>query len=217
MSTPGAMLFDLDGTLLDSAPDLVDALNRVRASIGLKPLAVELVGHGVTRGAVGLLELGMPATDTDTFESWRQMLIGYYAGNIFDKSKLYEGVEELLAALERAGIPWGLVTHKSEALTASVLEASGLSRRVSCSVCGDTLEKRKPHPEPVLLACERLGVAPSETLFAGDDLRDIEAGVAAGTRTAAVFYGYGSASLSGPLAEQAIPVRHPTDLMKFIP
>lgn len=216
MTSFKAMLFDLDGTLLDSAPDLVDALNRVRAKNGLEPLAVETVGHGVTRGAVGLLELGMPKTDAETFETWRRELIGFYAGNIYDRSSLYDGVEELLSALDAAGIPWGLVTHKSESLTASVMEASGLSGREACAVCGDTLEESKPHPAPVLLACNKLGVEPSETLFVGDDLRDIEAGAAAGTRTAAVYYGYGSHGLNGPLVAKAIPVRHPSDLMPFV-
>lgn len=211
-----AMLFDLDGTLLDSAPDMVDALNHVRAGIGLGPLPVDEVGHGVTRGAVGLLDLGMPAADEATLESWRCSLIDRYAQNIFTKSSLYDGVEELLAALDQAGIPWGLVTHKPEYLTAAVMEAAGLSERVSCAVCGDTLEESKPHPAPVLLACERLGVEPSETLFAGDDLRDIEAGRAAGTKTAAVLYGYGSSGMTGPLLERSIAVRHPADLLKQI-
>lgn len=210
------MLFDLDGTLLDSAPDLVGALNQLRATMDLEPLAVEAVGHGVTRGAIGLLELGMPATDEETFESWRKQVISRYAQNIYDKSMLYEGVDALLKALDQAGIPWGLVTHKSEALTYSVLKAAGLAERVSCAVCGDTIKERKPHPAPVLLACEQLGVSPAETVFAGDDLRDVEAGVAAGTKTAAVFYGYGSAGLTGPLVEQSFEVRHPTDLMKLI-
>ena len=216
MTHPSAMLFDLDGTLLDSAPDMVAALNEVRADIGLEPLPVEKVGHGVTRGAVGLLELGMPETDEKTFEAWREKLIDGYAQNIFEKSSLYDGVEELLAALDRSGVPWGLVTHKPEYLTRAVMEACGLSGRVSCSVCGDTLQESKPHPAPVLLACERLGVEPGETLFAGDDLRDIEAGVAAGTKTAAVYYGYGSSGLRGPLVEQSIAVRHPTDLLTQI-
>ena len=209
-------MFDLDGTLLDSAPDMVAALNDVRAGIGLEPLPVEQVGHGVTRGAVGLLELGMPKTDERTFESWRQKLIDGYAQNIFDKSSLYDGVKELLAALDQSGVPWGLVTHKPEYLTQAVMEACGLSERVSCSICGDTLEESKPHPAPVLLACERLGVAPGEALFAGDDLRDIEAGIAAGTKTAAVYYGYGSSGLRGPLVERSIAVQHPTDLLTYI-
>ena len=211
-----AMLFDLDGTLLDSAPDMVAALNKVRAGIGLEPLPVEEVGHGVTRGAIGLLELGMPETDEHTFESWRQELIDGYAQNVFNRSSLYDGVEDLLTALDESGIPWGLVTHKPEYLTHAVIEACGLSDRVSCSVCGETLEESKPHPAPVLLACDRLGVEPAETLFAGDDLRDIAAGVAAGARTAAVYYGYGSSGLLGPLAEQSIAVKHPSDLLKQI-
>lgn len=216
MTAVRAMLFDLDGTLLDSAPDLVVALNFVRDTAGLEPLSVELVGHAVTRGAPGLLKVGMPETDDETFETWRQMLLGHYASSGFPESKLYDGISELLEALDSAGIPWGIVTNKIESLTHAFIEMNGLGGRISSIVCGDTVEKTKPHPEPVLLACEQMGVPPEETLFVGDDLRDLEAGEAAGTQTAAVFYGYGSGGLAGPLVEKSIPVHHPADLLCLV-
>lgn len=216
MTTVKAMLFDLDGTLVDSAPDLVAALNHVRAGIGLEPLSVQEAGHGVTRGAPGLLKVGMPETDKNTFESWRRQLIEHYAASGYSQSRFYDGVDELLDLLESRGLPWGIVTNKVERLTHAYIEAKGLARRIASVVCGDTLTTSKPHPAPVLLACKQLGAEPRDTVFAGDDLRDIQAGAAAGTRTAAVYYGYGSGGLGGPLVEQSFPVHHPSDLMQLL-
>ena len=216
MTTIRAMLFDLDGTLVDSAPDLVAALNHVRAGIGLDPVSVEAAGHGATRGAPGLLKVGMPETDPSTFESWRRQLIEHYAASGHTRSRFYEGVDELLEMLESKGIPWGIVTNKAERLTHAFIEAKGLSGRISSVVCGDTLSTSKPHPAPVLLACEQLGAEPRDTVFAGDDLRDIQAGAAAGTRTAAVYYGYGSSGLGGPLVDKSFPVHHPSDLARLL-
>jgi phosphoglycolate phosphatase len=211
-----AMLFDLDGTLLHSAPELVDSLNFVRASMGMASLAAEEVGHASTRGIPGLLKAGMPETDKSTFQDWRRLLTDHYVGNGMCDSKLYDGVSELISTLVSEGIPWGIVTNRSEILTGPVLASTGLDETVSCVVCGDTLEKKKPHPEPVLLACERIGVDPADALFAGDDPRDVEAGQAAGTQTAAVFYGYGSSLFDGSVAERSIPVNHPSDLIPLV-
>ena len=216
MTPVKAMLFDLDGTLIDSAPDLVAALNEVRSAAGLGPVTVEQAGHAVTRGAPGLLKVGMPEADGETVESWRKSLLDHYANSGFPLTRFYDGIEELLGALESSGMPWGIVTNKTESLTASYLQASGLHGRVSSVVCGDTLDVTKPHPAPVLLACEQMGVAPGETVFVGDDPRDIEAGRAAGTQTAAVLYGYGSAELTDDLVEGSFPVHHPSDLICLV-
>lgn len=216
MSPVRAMLFDLDGTLLDSAPDLVAALNHVRASEEFDPIPVGEISRHASKGAVGLLTAGMPKADQETFQVWRQMFIDFYAENSYRKTGAYEGVEELLRAIEAAGIPWGVVTNKVESLTGPVIEAAGWSDRAGCVVCGDTVHESKPHPAPVIHACEILGVEPRHTLFAGDDVRDIQAGLAAGAMTAAIHYGYGSHELSGPLAEASISVRHPLDLLAFL-
>jgi len=216
MTVINAMLFDLDGTLVDSAPDMVAALNYVRGTIGLAPLPVEEAGHAVTRGAPGLLSVGMPETDEKTFESWRLQLLEHYSASGYPLSSLYDGIEQVLEALEAAGKPWGIVTNKVGYLTHAYLEGAGLAGRVSSVVCGDTLVKRKPHPEPVILACEQMGVAPAEVLFVGDDLRDLEAGNAAGTQTAAVLYGYGSRGLNGPLLASSTSVHQPLDLLSLL-
>ena len=211
-----AMLFDLDGTLLDSAPDLVGSLNWVRQTESLPALPLARMSPYASKGAVGLLRAGMPETDDATFESWRQRFLEHYALNSFEHSSLYAGVPELLSALQEAGIPWGVVTNKIESLTHPIIEAAGLQDSISCVVCGDTLNESKPHPAPVSLACGMVGAEPENTVFAGDDIRDIEAGKAAGTLTAAVYYGYGSHELEGELVESSYKIHHPSDLQRLI-
>ena len=211
-----AMLFDLDGTLIDSAPDMVTSLNHVRSRHGLEPLPVEEVGHAVTRGAPGLLSVGMPEADAKTFESWRCDLLDHYARSGFPLTTFYDGICSLLEALESRGMPWGIVTNKIESLTHAFLKARRLDDRASAVVCGDTLSVSKPHPEPVRQACAQMGVAPAEVLFVGDDQRDLEAGEAAGTQLAAVHDGYGARGLNGSLLERSYPVRHPSDLHRLL-
>ncbi len=208
-----AVLFDLDGTLLDTAPDLVASLNWVRNTENLDPLPVSTMSRFASKGAVGLLMAGMPETDEESFESWRLRFLEYYAENLYRESSLYEGIPELLEFLDEEGIPWGVVTNKIESLTLPIIEAANLEAAISCVVCGDTLEERKPHPAPVTLACQMLGADPAETVFAGDDIRDIQAGLAAGTQTAAIHYGYGSDELTGDDIRHSLPVHHPSDLL----
>jgi phosphoglycolate phosphatase len=211
------MLFDLDGTLLDSAPDLVASLNWVRRSENLPELPVSQMSAFASKGAVGLINAGMPPADARTRERWRLRFIDHYSENLYRQSSLYEGVAELLEALDRADMPWGVVTNKIERLTRPIIEAAELAERISCVVCGDTLKQSKPHPAPVNLACEILQTPPGEVLFVGDDIRDIQAGQAAGTQTAAVFYGYGSGELRQEESNGDFPIHHPRDLMSWIP
>ena len=211
-----AVLFDLDGTLLDSAPDLVGSLNWVRETENLSPLPLSDMSQYVSKGAVGLLQAGMPGSDKNTFETWRLRFLEHYAENSFRHSLLYDGVPELLDFLGSEGIPWGVVTNKIESLTLPIIEAANLRDTVSCIVCGDTLKESKPHPAPVLLACELLDVVPGETLFAGDDIRDIQAGNAAGTQTAAIHYGYGSNELAANEIRTSLQVHHPSDLVELV-
>jgi phosphoglycolate phosphatase len=212
-----AFLFDLDGTLVDSAPDLVASLNHVRAGNGLAPLPIEKVRHGASRGAPGLLQAGMPETDAATFEQWRLALMDHYGNGGFLRTTFYPGMLELLDTLDARGIPWGIVTNKIGALTHAFLAQRGMAERPASVVCGDTLAQSKPHPAPVQLACRQMAVDPADVLFVGDDRRDIEAGTAAGTRTAAVLYGYGSWELVGSLVEQSLLVHDPADLFAWLP
>jgi phosphoglycolate phosphatase len=216
MSTIRAVLFDLDGTLLDSAPDLVAALNHVRESRTLPPLGVAEMSSYVSHGAAGLLNAGMPATDNATFESWRAAFLDHYAENLYRESSLYEGIPELIDFLNISAIPWGIVTNKFEALTLPILEAAHLKDSISCVVCGDTLKRTKPDPAPVHLACTILNVPPENTLFVGDDSRDLAAGKAAGTQTAAVFYGYGSSDLDEQLVAGSFQIHRPSELIHVV-
>ncbi len=211
-----AVLFDLDGTLLDSAPDLVAALNQVRENEDLPPLAVAEMSPYVSHGAVGLLNAGMPATDPATFESWRGGFLDHYAENFYRESSLYEGVRELIDFLNVSAIPWGIVTNKVEAFTLPILEASHLNDTISCVVCGDTLSRSKPDPAPVSLACGILNAKPENTLFVGDDNKDLVAGKAAGTQTAVVHYGYGSHDPDEPLVADSIQIHHPSELIVVV-
>jgi phosphoglycolate phosphatase len=216
MSLIRAVLFDLDGTLLDSAPDLVGSLNWVRRSEKLPPLAVSEMQRFASKGAVGLLRAGMPAADDATLETWRQRFLAHYSQNSFRESRLYDGIPELLEFLGSRGIPWGIVTNKPEALTLPIVEAAKLSDTISCVVCGDTLNESKPHPAPVSLACGMVDVAPGETLFVGDDVRDIQAGRAAGTQTAAAYYGYGAYELDDEFVADSFRIHSPIELVELV-
>ncbi|MFC1690155.1 HAD family hydrolase [Pseudomonadota bacterium] len=211
-----AVLFDLDGTLLDSAPDLVASLNWVRQSEQLAPLPVEEMSQYASKGALGLLNAGMPATDADTLESWRLLFLEHYAKNSYRESRLYDGIPELLEYLAESGISWGIVTNKIESLTFPIIKAADLDGIIGCVVCGDTLAESKPHPAPVQFACQKLGVNPRDTLFVGDDIRDIQAGHAAGTSTAAVYYGYGSAELADESIGASLHIHHPGELLEAV-
>jgi len=211
-----AMLFDLDGTLVDSAPDLVAALNWLRESVSLPPLATHAMSQYVSHGAVGILRAGMPATSEEQFSVWKTRYLQRYAEHSYRESQLYHGVTEVLRNLHEKGIPWGIVTNKFTHLTTPILAAAGLAGKVGCVVCGDTLERPKPDPAPVLFACHQLGIAPAETLFAGDDVRDIEAGKSAGTMTAAVMYGYGSHEFDGSHLEGSFRIEHPLGFLELL-
>ena len=211
-----AVLFDLDGTLLDSAPDLVASLNWVRQTEGMAPLPVTDMSQFASKGALGLLRAGMPEVGPERLEARRLLFLEHYAENSYRESRLYDGIPELLDYLGEAGIPWGVVTNKIESLTHPIIEAANLASSIGCVVCGDTLEKSKPHPAPVLFACRELEADPGDSLFVGDDLRDIQAGRAAGTQTAAVHYGYGSNELQGAPVESSLHIHHPADLLELV-
>jgi N-acetyl-D-muramate 6-phosphate phosphatase len=211
-----AILFDLDGTLLDSAPDLVAALNWVRASEGLSPLDVRPMSRHVSRGAMGLIQAGMPAAGPEQMDIWKSRLLSRYSEHSFRQSRLYEGVPEVLGFLESACIPWGIVTNKSEALTQPILQALNLSDKAACVVCGDTLDRNKPDPAPVKYACNILQIPEGNTLFAGDDMRDLQAGRAAGTMTAVIHYGYGDHDLLDELVSGSEQIHHPSDILLLL-
>ena len=210
------ILFDLDGTLLDTAPDLVGALNHLRKAEGLPSVESDDYRHYVSRGALGLITAGMPESSEDIFEKRKTQLLKYYEENIFRNTRPFEGVDALLLELDKRAIPWGIVTNKMEYLTLPLLRAAKLINRASCVICGDTLQDSKPHPAPVLLACEILGLKNSEALMIGDDLRDIQAGHAAGTHTALATYGYLAPDIMEQELHDSFLLDQPGEVLNFL-
>jgi N-acetyl-D-muramate 6-phosphate phosphatase len=191
-SRPAAVLFDLDGTLLDTAPDMIFALNAICREEGAPAVSYERARGFVSNGAVGLLRLAFPDFDPARDPGLHRRYLDRYADRLAVETRLFPLLDTLLTTLESRGVPWGIVTNKPRHLTEPLLSAMRLNDRSSCTVSGDTLPERKPHPRPVQYALEQLGLAsdPARAIYVGDARRDIESGRAAGTRTVAVRYGY---------------------------
>ena len=186
-----AVLFDLDGTLVDTAGDLVAAVNRLLLQRGRSPVSLTALRPYVSQGGLRLIceAFGIETSSRFALEL-REEYLELYRANLSCHSRLFPGMEEFLLSLENAEIPWGIVTNKPEWLTFPLIEEMGLNRRTSCIVGGDTLAESKPSPAPVLHACEILGISAKHVLMIGDDKRDIDSGSAAGTETIAAAWGY---------------------------
>ena len=188
-----AILFDFDGTLADTATDLARPLNRLRAARGLADLPLDALRPFASAGARGLLEAGLGILpDHPEFKPLREAFLRHYADEICVDTRLFPGMEALLAEIETRGLRWGIVTNKSTNLTRKIVAALGLDGRAACVVCGDTTPHLKPHPASLLHAAKELSLAPADCLYLGDDKRDIDAARAAGMRPVAVEWGYGS-------------------------
>jgi 2-phosphoglycolate phosphatase len=190
MSRAAAILFDLDGTLLDTAPDMIGALNRLRAENGREPVPFDTARAHVSHGALRLVKLGFPDVDDAALEPLRLRFLELYAGNLADGTCLFPGIDHVLATLEAERLPWGVVTNKPGWLTDPLLDRLGLFTRACCVVSGDTVAERKPHPLPLLHAAQATAVAPGRCVYVGDAERDIVAGRAAGMQTVVAAYGY---------------------------
>ncbi len=187
-----AALFDLDGTLLDTAPDLSAALNVLLAEERRPPLSLAIIRPHVSTGAVAVVRTGFPEVEVEgaAFEQLRLRFLDHYRAAVAVHTRLFPGFEAVLATLEAHALPWGIITNKAGWLTEPLLEELGLLARAACVVSGDTLPVRKPHPQPLLLAAERIGVPPSECVYVGDALRDVQAACAAGMVPLGARYGY---------------------------
>jgi phosphoglycolate phosphatase len=185
-----AVLFDLDGTLVDTAPDMVRVLQDMQVARDREPVAYEIGRRYVSNGAIGLLRLAFPDEGVDFGDPMHHEYLERYAEMICKESRVFDGLAGLLDWLDDAGAPWGVVTNKPEYLTMPLLEALGLAARSACTVSGDSLPVRKPDPGPLLLACDIAGIDAWRSIYVGDASRDIEAGLAAGMGTIAAAYGY---------------------------
>ena len=187
---PKAVLFDLDGTLLDSAPDMLATANAMRASRGVAAMTLAELRPHVSKGSRAMLGAAFPELDDARRLELVPEFLELYDRELGRHAVVFRGVAELLDTLDRNGVRWGIVTNKPEALAVSAVEASGWTRRSGVLVGGDTLAERKPHPLPLLHAAQEIGMTPGDCVYVGDDERDIEAARAAGMRSVVALWGY---------------------------
>lgn len=211
------VFFDLDGTLADTAPDLVAAANQLLIARNLAPKQYELLRPHASAGARGLIGSAFGiGTEHPDFIALRDEFFANYEKALLVNSVLFEGVDHLLDQLDIAELPWGIVTNKSERFANPLTELMGLSQRAISTVSGDTTPYSKPHPEPILHAARIANIDPSKSLYVGDDLRDILAGKAAGMKTIAAAYGYCGCEEPPEAWGADYLVRHPLELLEII-
>ncbi len=212
-----AVLFDLDGTLVDSAPDLAGACNEMRIDRGLAPLPYEPLRRMVGSGARGMIGVSFGLTpESPGYAELRDEFLDRYEARMTRETRVFEEMLQVLDGLERKRLPWGIVTNKATRFSEPIVRALGLLPQAATLVCGDTTPHAKPHPEPLLEAARRIGVAASSCVYVGDDLRDVEAGRSAGMTTVAVRWGYlGAAEPIDAWGADHI-VQTPADLLKLL-
>ncbi|MGB4347368.1 MAG: phosphoglycolate phosphatase [Burkholderiaceae bacterium] len=215
LPAPAALLFDLDGTLADTAPDLAGAVNLLLIAKGLPPVPFETLRPVASAGARGLIGVAFNVAPAEAaYDALRDAFLANYEAQIALHTTLFDGVEELLGSLQEQGIQWGIVTNKPARFTDLLLPKIGLGH-TACSISGDTTAHAKPHPEPLFEAARRLGLFPHQCWYVGDDLRDIEAGKAAGMITIAAAWGY--CGNTEPLSWQAdMIMQTPNDLIRLL-
>ena len=211
-----AVLFDFDGTLADTAPDLAAAVNRMRVEQDLEPMPLERLRPFASAGARGLVHAAFGVKpDGPEYTALRETFLEYYAERVCDQTKLFPGIAELIAELRRRGIAWGIVTNKAMRFTERIV--AELKLDPDCVSCGDSTPHLKPHPAPLLHAAQQIHVPPEDCLYLGDDLRDMKAAQAAGMRPIAVEWGYHHPDSGGPGTWQAAAIlRHPLELIEHL-
>jgi 2-phosphoglycolate phosphatase len=215
LTLPRAILFDLDGTLADTAPDLAAAVNLMRTNRGLALAPYEHLRRVASAGARGLISVAFELGPNDAgYAQLRDEFLENYAAAIAAHTCLFDGIDDMLQGLERAGLQWGIVTNKPARFTDALVPLIGL-QHAGCVISGDTTAHAKPHPAPLLEAAQRLSLAPQDCWYVGDDLRDIQAGQAAGMPTIAAGWGYcGNVE---PSAWQADVIANtPSELLRLI-
>ena len=186
-----AVLFDLDGTFADTAPDLAAALNRLRADLDLAPAPPGQLRRFTSQGVRGMLNAGLDLRPGDPlYAQFYERFLHYYSQDICVATTLFPGIDALLVRFENFGSPWGIITNKAQRFTLPLLTRLGYAKRAACVVSGDSAPRSKPAPQPMRLACALIGKEPARCLYVGDDSRDIQAGRAVGMTTVAVRYGY---------------------------
>lgn len=207
------VLFDLDGTLVDTAPDLAGAVHRLLGELGREPVATERIAAVVSKGGRAMLEVALPDLDVEARERLLPRFLGLYGERIAERSTLYAGVADVLDQLEAGGMAWAVVTNKPEGLARDLMQRIGLLPRCPVLVGGDTLPQRKPSPEPLWHACAALGIAPADCVYVGDDERDALAAQAAGMPAVVALWGYRQAHEDPFAWPSAAQCRLPLDLL----
>jgi phosphoglycolate phosphatase len=211
------VFFDLDGTLADTAPDLVAATNLLLVARNLAPKPYELLRPHASAGARGLLNGAFGITpEHPDFIPLRDEFFLNYEKALLVHSKLFDGMDDLLKIMEEANLPWGIVTNKSERFTHPLTDLMGLRERAVSTVSGDTTPHAKPHPEPILHAARIANIDPTKSIYVGDDIRDVIAGKAAGMLTVAAAYGYCGCKEPPEVWGADYLIHHPLDLLKII-
>ena len=212
-----AVLFDLDGTLANTAPDLGNALNRQRIARGLSPLPLEIIRTEASAGARGLLGLGFNIKPGDAgYDLMRAEFLDFYEERLCHDTSLFPGVAELLEELDIRGLPWGIVTNKPARFTVPLLQLLGLSNRPACVVSGGDTPRSKPYPDPLLKASGVISIDPAECIYLGDDMRDVQASLAAGMEPVIAKYGY-LGSVSAPESWGArYLIDRPEELLSYL-
>ena len=215
---PRCILLDLDGTLLDTAPDLHAALNQALAQEGFEGIPLENTRPWVSHGAPGMVRNALGGQEEHpAYERVLDRMIEDYGRNLAVRTSLFEGMEQTLDKIEHHGLSWGIVTNKRSRFTEPLLKALNLLERASCVISGDTTKHKKPHPEPLLEACRQTTMKPQECFYVGDAEKDIRAGRHAGMRTLVAAYGYLAESDNAAdwLADGVLA--RPLDLLQWIP
>jgi phosphoglycolate phosphatase len=211
-----AVLFDMDGTLLDTAPDMVNALNALRCERGLAPLPYETVRSAVSHGAARVVRIGFESVAEPEFTQLQQRFLEIYRGALSVQTRLFPGMEAVLDELDARGLKYGIVTNKAAWLTEPLLEQLQLRSRFACVVSGDTTAERKPHPLPLLHAAALAGVAPESCVYVGDAQRDVEAAHAAGMPALVANYGYLRADEDSRSWGGDVYLQRPVDLLDWL-
>ncbi|MDP3331658.1 MAG: HAD-IA family hydrolase [Methylococcaceae bacterium] len=184
------VLFDLDGTLVDTAPDLISCLNHALTQHGYADVAPETVKPFISYGAAAMIRASVPEHDARLMTDILATMLDHYQDNIAEHTVFFPGMQNTLAAIEERGLKWGVVTNKRERFTNPLMDALKLTHRAACIISGDTTANPKPHPEPMLTACRQAGVNPQQCVYIGDAEHDIIAGISAQMKTLAALYGY---------------------------
>jgi phosphoglycolate phosphatase len=212
-----AVLFDFDGTLADTAPDLGHALNRQRIARGLSELPIAQIRPQASAGSRGLLNLGFNITPSDhDYQSMRDEFLDFYTQHLCHDTCLFPGVEKLLDQLEERNLPWGIVTNKPARFAHPLIEILGLTQRVACVICGDETTYTKPHPEPLLTASNKMAISPTNCIYLGDDIRDVQASLAAGMQPIVACYGYLGNDQPPETWGARYLINHPEELLAYL-